>query len=339
MVEEMGNSLLALLAWLREKGVAVRDLKPDNLLVAGDPKEYPHFLVSATRYTIGLIDLETAVVCGETRGNRVEQPNLSGTPLYATPSHFFANGLLEEIHGDLAMLFHLQDWFSMTAIVFETVAGKPLFHRSARLISALIQKVRQGTGSGGGRRSLYVTASRRFWPSADRELRSRLKENADRLLSVQVRVPEGIREVLAAQVRQRLAAAQRAVEKALDAHEAFARPENRQRLLEADADQLKRIRDLHRNGKGTNGLRPHFDHLIEQVRLRDELRRAQTTLSEAAVVVRADLLLEWMFDGVRSFMEPLGEGGQGDLFPPDEEMRSQPLDGLGYSVTVETESL
>ena len=41
------TNLLDLLAWLREKQVSMRDLKPDNLLVAGDPSRYPGFLRSA----------------------------------------------------------------------------------------------------------------------------------------------------------------------------------------------------------------------------------------------------------------------------------------------------
>jgi len=40
------TNLLDLLAWLSEKQVAMRDLKPDNLLVAGDPQCYPGFLRS-----------------------------------------------------------------------------------------------------------------------------------------------------------------------------------------------------------------------------------------------------------------------------------------------------
>ncbi|MCP3952326.1 MAG: hypothetical protein GY697_08940, partial [Desulfobacterales bacterium] len=54
----MVTNLLALLAWIDEKQIGLRDLKPDNLLVAGNPDDYPHFLTSVKKYAIGLIDLE-----------------------------------------------------------------------------------------------------------------------------------------------------------------------------------------------------------------------------------------------------------------------------------------
>jgi len=55
------TSLLDILAWFREKRVSMRDLKPDNLFVAGDPARYPLFLKSAQEFSMGIIDVETAV--------------------------------------------------------------------------------------------------------------------------------------------------------------------------------------------------------------------------------------------------------------------------------------
>ena len=55
------TSLLDVLAWFREKHVSMRDLKPDNLFVAGDPARYPLFLRSAKEFSMGIIDVETAV--------------------------------------------------------------------------------------------------------------------------------------------------------------------------------------------------------------------------------------------------------------------------------------
>ncbi len=40
-------NLLDILAWFQKKRVSMRDLKPDNLFVAGDPQKYPLFLRSA----------------------------------------------------------------------------------------------------------------------------------------------------------------------------------------------------------------------------------------------------------------------------------------------------
>jgi hypothetical protein len=41
----IATSLLDVLAWFRKKRVSMRDLKPDNLFVAGDPARYPLFFI------------------------------------------------------------------------------------------------------------------------------------------------------------------------------------------------------------------------------------------------------------------------------------------------------
>jgi serine/threonine protein kinase len=74
------TNLLDLLAWLRTKQIAMRDLKPDNLLVAGDPSKYPLFLMNATDYELGIIDVETAVDFEKSKDRKVKQPLLGGTP-------------------------------------------------------------------------------------------------------------------------------------------------------------------------------------------------------------------------------------------------------------------
>ena len=67
-------NMLDLLAWLKIKKVAIRDLKPDNLLVAGDPARFPEFLESASQYSIGLIDVETAVSYETAGEQEIDQP-------------------------------------------------------------------------------------------------------------------------------------------------------------------------------------------------------------------------------------------------------------------------
>ena len=42
-MEGIVTNMLDLLAWLKQKGVGMRDLKPDNLIVTGDPETNPNF--------------------------------------------------------------------------------------------------------------------------------------------------------------------------------------------------------------------------------------------------------------------------------------------------------
>ena len=115
-MEGIITSLLELLAHLHEKKVAMRDLKPDNLLVAGDKDKYPGFLAYPKEYKIGLIDVETAVILPKS-GKGAAQPPLGGTPQYATPCHFFDNNLLARHYKDLTTILHLQDWYATIAII------------------------------------------------------------------------------------------------------------------------------------------------------------------------------------------------------------------------------
>jgi hypothetical protein len=48
------TNLLDVLAWFRKKRVSMRDLKPDNLFVAGDPARYPLFLRSVEQFSLGI---------------------------------------------------------------------------------------------------------------------------------------------------------------------------------------------------------------------------------------------------------------------------------------------
>jgi serine/threonine protein kinase len=97
------TNLLDLLGWLSEKKVAMRDLKPDNILVAGDTQNYPGFLRSAADYSLGFIDVETAVYFGKTEEGSIRQPLLGGT--HATPSHLFPNSTLADVLATAASAF------------------------------------------------------------------------------------------------------------------------------------------------------------------------------------------------------------------------------------------
>ncbi|MEJ2366636.1 MAG: hypothetical protein P8017_18595, partial [Deltaproteobacteria bacterium] len=100
-MEGVITNLLELLGHLHEKKVAMRDLKPDNMLVAGNKNKYPGFLAYPKDYKIGLIDVETAVILEEAGKQTANQPPLGGTPQYATPSQFFDNTLLARLYDDL----------------------------------------------------------------------------------------------------------------------------------------------------------------------------------------------------------------------------------------------
>ncbi len=187
-------NLLNLLDWMGQKNVAMRDLKPDNLFVAGDPQTYPQFLSLSENYSIGLIDLETAVDYKPARGLGLIQPAFGGTPAYATPSHFFPNKCIDQIHQDLPTILHLQDWYATLAIIFEVATGKKLFKQTSRQIRALVRHLNRGVQRGQTLEDIYWEESRLFWKSAVAEFEMNIRENKARLKSLKTPFPESMRQ-------------------------------------------------------------------------------------------------------------------------------------------------
>jgi len=120
-------NLLDVLAWFRKKRVSMRDLKPDNLFVAGDPARYPLFLKSAHEFSLGIIDVETAVDFEKSKYTKTKQPLLGGTPFYATPSHFIKNEVMIHKFGNLGKTLHLQDWHATLVMIYNVITGELLF--------------------------------------------------------------------------------------------------------------------------------------------------------------------------------------------------------------------
>jgi len=73
-------NLLDILAWFRQKRVSMRDLKPDNLFVAGDSTRYPLFLRSDKEFSLGIIDVETAVDFEKSKYTKTKQPCWAARP-------------------------------------------------------------------------------------------------------------------------------------------------------------------------------------------------------------------------------------------------------------------
>jgi len=140
-MEGIVTNILNLLGWLKQQGVAMRDFKPENILVTGNPEKNPNFLFSPKEYTLGLIDTETSVIYKELSGREIEQPLLGGTPFYANPTQFFDNGLLAELYGDVENALRLQDWYAAVAMIYFVVTGDRLFNKTARKLTEIIEIV------------------------------------------------------------------------------------------------------------------------------------------------------------------------------------------------------
>ncbi len=192
-MESMITNILSLLTWLGEKKIAMRDLKPDNLLVAGDPADYPNFLKSYEKFSIGLIDVETAVDYHAAKVKDIPQPQLGGTPNYATPTHLFGNTILNTVYDDPALILHLQDWHATTAIIYKIATGKNLFNNTGKSLPAIIKKIHRAIAAKKLDKEVVKEVSQMFWQSAAGEFNLKVRKNESYLTSLIVALPQHVK--------------------------------------------------------------------------------------------------------------------------------------------------
>jgi len=174
-----------LLIQLRERKIALRDLKPDNLFLDGKKDEFPQFLKDHERFDIGLIDLETAI---DYSHDPIVQPMLAGTPNYASPSHLFLNENNMELFGDLGTVFYMQDWHSVTAMLYRIVIFEHLFSDTSKCIFEI-----QGTiarKKNAHDLDDYKKGNNSYWKSALKEFSSKIMNHNDYFASIRVRLTE-----------------------------------------------------------------------------------------------------------------------------------------------------
>ncbi len=188
-VEHIVSHMMDLLWKLKEKGIALRDLKPDNLFLSGDPDKYPVFLNEMASFSIGVIDVETAVTLIKAPDNKMVQPILGGTPLYATPLHIMPNKALSILSEDISILFHLQDWHAVIAIIHKTVTGKNLFPNAAGTFPAMLKQIRSSGRDLTPGRNDIKKISALFWKNAVSDFKKNMAENAYLLKQIKVLVP------------------------------------------------------------------------------------------------------------------------------------------------------
>ncbi len=235
------TNLLDLLAWLSEKKVAMRDLKPDNLLVAGDPQNYPVFLRSASDYSLGFIDVETAVYLDPSEDARIKQPLLGGTPYYATPSHLFPNPALHACFTDAAWILRFQDWHAVLVMVFKTVTGDLLFDRTAKLFGDIKNRVADTMRQRTPLEPLMEDVSRRFWRSAAGEFRTKIKAHESALRSVEIDIPKTAKALLVQVLQRDIASIHQSMRQLVDAQKHFSSPESREQLLKSSHKRICQI--------------------------------------------------------------------------------------------------
>ncbi|MDI6798116.1 MAG: hypothetical protein QMD09_14305, partial [Desulfatibacillaceae bacterium] len=236
------TNILDMLAWLNEKKVALRDIKPDNLLVVGEPGQYPGYLSTPERFAIGFIDVETSVVFDPDWDGEIKQPPLAGTPVYATASHLFDNGLIKALLGDLPLVLHLQDWHAVVGLIYKSALNRTLFENAARNLASVAKIMQSPQARHENPAHFAREASRVFWNGAATEFHQKIRRHRAVLSQLQVAVPPSCRGILLSQMADAKKAIDERMCKRVDSQTAVAGEAGKEKLLSATQKMIVRKR-------------------------------------------------------------------------------------------------
>lgn len=291
-------NLLELLYWLGRRGVAIRDLKPDNIFVIGG-----NFLQHASEFSLGLIDFETAVAFRPEDGGPPGQPPPAGTPSYATPSHLARNEVLAETLGDLGRVFFFQDWQAVLGMIYTVVTGNRLFDRTRHLLGDTWRRLKQAGDDTESAAEGFRESSRRFWASAAREFAEKTRAREQTLRSVEVVLTDNGRELLLAEAVQNRNHLIKQMQQLVKGQKIFVSEKSHRDLVRAPHQIITRCRKNWEDGVNVPESRPEIRDTIirmlgklESLKLAAESRlRAIRLLERDVPVVSALDLLELMF--------------------------------------------
>ena len=324
--------LLDVLAWFRKRRVSMRDLKPDNLFVAGDPARYPLFLRSAKEFSLGIIDVETAVDFEKSKYKKTRQPLLGGTPFYATPSHFIRNEILVRKFGNLGKILHLQDWHATLVMIYKVITGELLFDQTAKLFGDLRNMMIQANQPESYDCDIFEDASRMFWHSAVVEFQEKMEESEKALRSVVVDLPESVKYMFDKVLIKELRSIALSIKECVETQKIFEKNQIRQLLLKASHAKTCQFKaDLESKAKQAgNSDGPRTEAITFLDKLADLKAQfvhhayMQKHLSQPEVKLTAHDMLTFMFNVMlnnmyRSDWKPLCGEAVIECEMPDEE--------------------
>jgi serine/threonine protein kinase len=237
-MEALIVKMLEMLCRLKDSGVAIRDLKPDNMLLAGKREHGQYHLSDPDQYDLGLIDLETAVAFKGSEDGLMRQPLLTGTPSYMTPSHLFSNFALIDVYGNkLSAVFCLQDWFAAVGIIFCIVTGQRLFEKTAKLLPEIVRVKKRGLNRHDPETEILKNVSRIFWKTAGDEFSEMIRTHLQRLENIHLALPDPIVNLFRSEVESAENRIHDAVEQCANSQKLF--PQQAKRLISASVDAVR----------------------------------------------------------------------------------------------------
>ncbi len=284
-IENISFNVLQLLCLLKEKRVALRDLKPDNLFLDANPDDYPVFLNNPDDFAIGVIDVETAISLIPNRDGTIVQPLLGGTPLYATPLHLLKNPTIAANFGDVAEALHLQDWFATIAIIFRTITGRNLFPRAARSFPTVLKILKAGGSKSDPDEATVRAMCKTFWAAASTDIKSHLTTFSYSLNQLTLSVPEAMVTTIKTELEREEACLHMAIGKHVSFSPLFKSDKNRKFLLEASSEAIAKQVNRWQDGRQLSD--QHRQVAPKMVAFLNNLKRLKTGATDKHQAVAA----------------------------------------------------
>ncbi|NNF98632.1 MAG: hypothetical protein HKM93_04585 [Desulfobacteraceae bacterium] len=309
-IKNLITKTLELLICLKDKQIALRDIKPDNLLVVGDPDNYPDFLKFNDQFSIGIIDVETAVSWHVAENEEINQPLLGGTPLYATPTHLMRNELLCEMYDDLAFVYQFQDWFACIGMIYKIITEENLFRNTASLFSGMVNLLQKSNFTEEKQVEVAKQASAIFWKKASGELRTEIGKTRDQLERITVDVPREIAGALVAYVSEIHSRILSKIKKKVDSQTVYKAANMQVELMEASSNNITRLKVVWESNLDLVKTKPQARKRairllmdLETMKKEEEIvRRILKGLNDRHPKIDARQLLETMFGIVMQYL-------------------------------------
>jgi predicted DNA-binding protein (UPF0251 family) len=254
-------------------------------------------------YSIGLIDVETAVAYGSDNNRQIPQPILGGTPTYATPAHFMPNETLAACFQDAVRILYLQDWYAAVGIIYEMITGEGLFTQTGKLIIGIKNLMFRNAGEAAARIELLKNTSRMFWHSARSEMAKKAGEKKHILQRVTVGLTDDVRTLFLKELQMEKHCILRRIKEIVAGQRIFKNEKTRRNLLMASRKKITQLKVKWKKVQpdGGQGLRILTD-LEALKRASEKNMQLMTLLEDPLSTVSADELLYFMFEVVQKAM-------------------------------------
>jgi hypothetical protein len=238
---------LMLLYHLRNQKVAVRDLKPDNIFIAGNFDGADNFLNNPKAFSFGLIDLETAVHLHPDDPAKMRQPLLAGTFPFMTPHHLFKNSDLYKLFGkETFRVLYMQDWYAAIGMIFNVATGKTLFIKTAKLMHKIFEIKKNAVKDNTALTDTLKSVSWIFWNTAAIECYRKIKIHSDKFSALDIKLPEPVIEMLKDELLNEKIVIKNAIKARIKSKPYL--KEHGQKIYNASSDQIAKYTKRWENG-------------------------------------------------------------------------------------------